>query len=260
MRSPVALILLGAIALILPAQALSDDDMRMGGHARVVEVVDGDTVVLETGVAVRLVGIQAPKLALGREGFVDWPQAGGAQAALAAMVQDRTVALYYGGREFDRYGRALAHQFRDDGLWIQGEMLRLGLARVYSFRDNRARLPAMLAIEAEARARGQGVWADPYYRILNPQEAETYLDSFQLVEGLVVSAAVVNGRGYLNFGSDWRTDFTISIAPADLRDFESEGLDITLWEGHLIRVRGWLKSFNGAMIEATHPEQIEVID
>lgn len=35
---------------------------------------------------------------------------------------------------------------------------------------------------------------------------------------------------------------------------------IKSYKGHILRVRGWLKSFNGPMIEATHPEQIEVLE
>ena len=42
--------------------------LEAGETARVVGVVDGDTVVLESGAVVRLVGIQAPKLPLGRPG------------------------------------------------------------------------------------------------------------------------------------------------------------------------------------------------
>jgi len=72
--------------------------------------------------------------------------------------------------------------------------------------------------------------------------------------GLVLDVVVVKGRGYLNFGPDWRTDFTVAIAPADLRAFEAEGFDITALEGRFIRVRGWLKFFNGPMHDATHPE------
>jgi hypothetical protein len=76
----------------------------------------------------------------------------------------------------------------------------------------------------------------------------------------VRSAAVVRGRGYLNFGDDWREDFTISIAPRDRRLFEDGGHPIEDYEGRLVRVRGWIKSFNGPMIEATHPEQIEILE
>ena len=74
------------------------------------------------------------------------------------------------------------------------------------------------------------------------------------------AAAVVRGRGYLNFGDDWREDFTVSIGPRDRRRFETAGIDIEDYEGRLVRVRGWVDSFNGPMIEATHPEQIEVLE
>lgn len=43
--------------LAAPAAA----ELVAGGAARVVEVVDGDTVVLDTGERVRMVGIQAPQ-------------------------------------------------------------------------------------------------------------------------------------------------------------------------------------------------------
>ena len=82
---------------------------------------------------------------------------------------------------------------------------------------------------------------------------------YELVEGRVVEAATVRKRTYLNFGADWRSDFTVSLAPKVGKLFVAEGIDPLSYQGKLIRVRGWLKSYNGPLIEATHPEQIEVI-
>jgi endonuclease YncB( thermonuclease family) len=230
---------------------------------RVVEVVDGDTVVLEGGVEVRLVGIQAPKLPLGRPNFPVWPLAPEAKAALDRLALGKPVSLGYGGARIDRHGRLLAH-LDADGAWVQGEMLRQGLARVYTFHDNRARAAEMLALEREARAAGRGIWKHPYYRVLDatetPKSFDRLLDSFQMVEGRVVKAAVVKRRGYLNFGADWRSDFTVTISAEHLRAFAAAGADVVAYEGKRVRVRGWLKSWNGPMIEATHPEQIEVLD
>ena len=79
------------------------------------------------------------------------------------------------------------------------------------------------------------------------------------IEGRVLDAAVVRGRVYLNYGADWRSDFTVTLAPKVRRAFEAEGLDPEAYEGRTLRVRGWLKSFNGPMIEVTHPEQIELL-
>ena len=39
-----------------------------------------------------------------------------------------------------------------------------------------------------------------------------------------------------------------------------EGFDLAAYDGRRVRVRGWLKSLNGPMIEVTHPEQIEVLE
>lgn len=222
-------------------------------------VIDGDTVALETGVEVRLVGIQAPKLALGRPGFKDWPLAAESREALSRLALGKAVTLWYGGRQSDRHGRLLAHLTAPDGSWVQGELLRRGLARVYTFADNRARAAEMLAAERDARAARRGIWGHPYYRVRDPGEAGRFTDTFQLVEGTVQEAAVVRGRGYLNFGADWRTDFTVSIAPRALRRHWGKEQPFSAYEGRRVRVRGWLRSYNGPLIEATHPEQIELL-
>jgi endonuclease YncB( thermonuclease family) len=244
--------LLLALAVFAPACAQEE--------ARVVEVIDGDTVLLDDGHEVRLVGTQAPKLPLGRRGFVAWPLADESKAALKDLVLGRTVRRDYGGLEVDRHGRDLAHLIRDDGLWIQGAMLRAGMSRVYSFPDNRARVDDMLALEREARAERAGIWGHPFYAIRTPEAVATDIDTFQIVEGRVAEAAVVRRRAYLNFGDDWRTDFTISVAPSDRRLFEDAGIDLGDMTGRPVRVRGWVRDYNGPMIEATHPEQIELLD
>jgi len=230
-----------------------------GGSAAVASVVDGDTIVLQDGSQVRLVGIQAPKLPLGRPDFPAWPLAEDAKAALERLVDGKSVDLRYGGARRDRHGRHLAQLYTRDGIWIQGALLAGGFARVYSFPDNRAMVGEMLALEGQARAHRRGIWADPFYRVLGPGEAGRHLDTFQLVEGQVQNVAVVRGRAYLNFGADWRTDFTVAIEPADMRAFRDAGLDPRALEGRRVRVRGWLKSMNGPMIQATHPEQIEIL-
>ena len=117
----------------------------------------------------------------------------------------------------------------------------------------------MLARERTARAAGLGIWAHPFYALRRAEAAAEAIGSFQLVEGRVLEAAKVRGRVYLNFGEDWKTDFTISIAPKAWKLFEAEGIAPQDYRGRRLRVRGWLKSLNGPMIAATHPEQIEVL-
>ena len=242
-------------ALPLPAALALDTE------ARVVEVVDGSTVLLDDGERVRLAGIEAPRHIAGDAASGMTLLAETARQTLARLVQGRRVGLAVGGIPRDRYGRLRAHLVRsEDGTWIQGALLAAGLARVHSLVDDRAAAAEMLVVEHRARAARLGIWSQPRYRVRTADQADDGLHNFQLVEGRVKAAAVVRGRGYLNFGDDWREDFTVSIGPRDRRLFESEGIAIENYEGRLVRVRGWVDSFNGPMIEATHPEQIEVLE
>lgn len=237
---------------------------KLEEEARVVEVIDGDTLVLSNGYEVRLIGTQAPKIALGRDGFRDWPLGHEAKALLEELALRQSVGLAYGGRRIDRHGRTLAHLYRADGLWLQGEMVGRGFARVYGFHDNRALLGELLARERAARSAGLGIWADPFYAIRSPAELERdlpeLLDSFQLVEGRVRAAKIVGGRAFLNFGGDRHSDFTAVLQPEAVDLFQAEGLDPEGYAGRLVRIRGWVERHDGPMIEVTHPEQIEVLE
>ena len=235
--------------------------LALDAEARVVEVIDGSTVLLEDGETVRLAGIEAPKHTSRDASSGMEPLAERAKQALVDLVQRRRVRLATGNVPRDRYDRLRAHVVRsDDGTWIQGALLAAGLARVHSLVDDRAGVAEMLVIERRARAARLGIWSQPRFGVRAAGEIGNRLHSFQLVEGRVVAAAVVRGRGYLNFGDDWREDFTVSIGPRDRRRFEAEGIAVEDYEGRLVRVRGWVDSFNGPMIEATHPEQIEVLE
>src|SRR5262249_21147619 len=83
--------------------------------------------------------------------------------------------------------------------------------------------------------------------------------TYQLVEGTVLSVGEGAGRIYLNFTRDWKSDFTISVARKDLPAFDQAGIDLKTLAGKRVRVRGWVIWRHGPMIEATHPEQSELI-
>ncbi len=234
--------------------------LAVGERATVVDIVDGDTVRLDDGWQVRLVGVQAPKQPLGRKNFKKWPLADEAKSVLEALLLNREVVLAYGGQRVDRHGRRLAHLFLADGTWIQGELLLAGMARVYSFPDNRAVVAEMLAAEGSARRARAGIWGDQWYAVRAADGLARDIGSFQLVEGRVVDAADVRGTVYLNFGADWRSDFTVKVAKRSRKSFDAAGVGLQALEGRIVRVRGWLDEYNGPMIVATHPEQIEVLD
>ncbi|MCP5373194.1 MAG: thermonuclease family protein [Hyphomicrobiales bacterium] len=250
------------LVVAAPLAARAGDALRDLGAARVVSVVDGDTVVLDRAVdgadQVRLVGIQAPKLPLGRKGFAKWPLGDESKAALEALVLDKSVKLAAGGRSMDRHGRLLAHLYLADGTWVQGRMLETGMARVYTFPDNRALAADMYAREAAARAAGRGIWALPFYAVRGPDGLAADIGTFQVVEGRVLRVAKVRNLVYVNYGRNWRDDFTLRLDSRAQRLFRDAGVDLLYLQGRVIRVRGWLRDRNGPLIDVTHPEQVEV--
>lgn len=224
--------------------------MADGGTAIVAEVPDGRTLVLADERGVRLAGLGAV------EDGTRPPTsfAASAKGALAKLALGHTVRLRLPERPIDRYGRVVAQVFDERGTWIQGELVRTGLARVESAADSRGMVRAMQEIEDVARVARLGIWSDNRYGVRTPEETDKHLNGFEIVEGRVMAADQVGGRVYLNFGPDWRTDFTVSIAPTDVRTFRREGIDLLAMQGKRIRVRGWLRSYNGLVIDVTHPE------
>jgi endonuclease YncB( thermonuclease family) len=259
------------MALGVAVPGLGCEGLKPGPTGTVSAVVDGDTVLLDTGLAVRLVGIQAPRLGKGRPGVPDWPLGEESRSALSGLVLGKPVRLAYGGAERDRYGRALAQVFIDapgadapDGppSWVQRAMLAAGMARVYSFPDNRACVDELLASERQARADRLGLWADPFYAVRQaekPASLAGLTGRFELVEGRIVSTGTAGRRLYLDFGRRWKDDFTAIIDAAALRRFAKAGMDPAGLAGALVRVRGWIEERSGPLVEVTHPEQIEVL-
>jgi micrococcal nuclease len=230
----------------------------------VTTVTDGDTVILDNGLVVRLIGIEAPKLPRGNDTFAPWPLAGEAKAALEHLVLGKKVRLRHGGETRDRHGRSLGQLFvvGEPELWVQHRLVADGWARVYSFPDNRACIADLNAAEGRARVNRLGIWADPYYavrRAERPQELADRSGYYELVEGRVLAAGEAGGRVYLNFGRNWKTDLTVVIDKAGLGRFSKAGLNPLRLADALVRVRGWVDTYDGPRIEVTHPEQIEVL-
>lgn len=228
------------------------DDLAAGETGRVASVQDGDTLTLDSGLKTHLAGIEAPHRG--------WPLAAEARAALEKAAQGRAAELRYGGERRLSNGAALAQVFvTSEGgrtIWLQEALVRDGYAFVHTRKTNSARAARLLALEAEARRDRRGVWADPFYAV-RPAEQVGEVDRFVLVEGVVRQVAPQAGRTYLNFGDDYRTDFTLVLNDADAPAFTGDRAPAAL-VGQRIRVRGYVRERGGPMMRLDHPEQIEI--
>ena len=120
--------------------------------ARVVRVIDGDTVVLEGGEHLRYLGIDTPELneCYGREAFL----------FNADLVKGKTLALYFDRQKRDRYHRLLAYAFLEDGTFVNVWLVRQGYATTWILSPNIAQGHAILDAENIARSAGRGLWKD----------------------------------------------------------------------------------------------------
>ena len=259
-----------AISSLAPGVALAQTApaacrLEEMGTGVVRQVADGRTFTLDDGREVRLAAIEVPSP------WVDGlPQgsapAARAKAALEGLISGQTVTLKrYGSPATDRYGRLPAYVFlRAEGLErsVQHDMLALGLARVAAHVGDRGCAAELLAREREARAAGRGLWADPDHamrRADNPAAILGDRGRFALVEGSVLSVRESGGTIYMNFGRRWSEDFTVTIAKRNERMFSAAGVEPKKLERARVRVRGVIEERGGPWIEASRPEQIEIL-
>jgi endonuclease YncB( thermonuclease family) len=223
-----------------------------GESGIVADVLDPVTVRLDSGLMVRLAGIIPP-------GDVDGDAA--AMDALTGLTLGNPVRLRYGGLSRDRYQRATAQLYLIGGpeIWLQSALISSGHAIVAGFAEDRSCLAALLAVEREARDAGAGLWLRRSPTDAWSGELRSGGARFELVEGEVVSIGRRERTVYLNFGHDWSTDFTVSLAVADADTIEAEGGSFDDLVGRRIRIRGWLDQWDGPWIRVDHAEQIELL-
>lgn len=179
--------LLGLISCAEPSPLST---LEEGEYGRVVRVRDGDTLVLDTGLAVRLAGIEAPSF--GRDGAEDAVYAKESARMLEDMAQGREVRLFYPGLTRDRYDRALAYVLADDALgpelWLNHEMVRRGGVRVRIYPDTARLGEALLEAEKAARLEKAGLWRKRVYHIRSARNhadnyAEGHIPGFEILKG-----------------------------------------------------------------------------
>ncbi|MEJ0025572.1 MAG: thermonuclease family protein [Rhizomicrobium sp.] len=246
------------LAAAVPAAALPScaGPAEIAG-GQLLRVERNGAVILTDGRATHLEGIRLAAGAADRA-----PQAFADQAisAILAMARKAPLTLTAVPPKEDRYDRIRGQLFAGDGTWVQLALLRKGLARVALAPDRTECFTELYEAEAEARAARAGLWAVPAYAVRTPDTVGRDTGTFQIVEGTVRNAELKNGRAYLNFGADWRTDFTVTVDPEDMPNFRKLGVDPRAYAGQTIRVRGLVQFLNGPEIEIANPQSVEVVN
>lgn len=242
------------------AQDLKSEYRLTMPKVRVTQVIDGLTLVVNNTTILNLPMLYIP-LDSPRDAGVGMKQA---KDYLDKELKDRFVRVYQvrdqKRGQVNNMGHIQAFVERDDGLWIQKDMLEKGLAFFYPSQSHYEYSDILYAAEAKAREEKLGFWADPKWAIVNDKDAKTLNDRFAIVEGVIEKIVTRNNTIYLNFERDWKTDFTIAIDSSRRRDFSKAGGNPMQWAGKRVRVRGWIRDYNGPYIEIFHPSEIEILD
>ncbi|MBJ6124179.1 thermonuclease family protein [Microvirga splendida] len=215
---------------------------------------EGD-LILASGPSARLSGIRLPDAPPHREQALSWLRARIGQPALVQGPDRR-----------DRWNR-VAIRIRSSGEapaldWAHG-LVEAGLALVDAGPDGVFCQPELLALEATARERRLGVWADDRYKPLDVNQSERLrerIGSFVLVEGRIRSIGERRQRTYLNFGGLWAEDFTIIIPRTTWKQMSDRGLGLDALKGRRIRARGILQSWQGTAFSIVIPDMIEPLE
>ena len=246
--------------LALPSAALAADCPSVGTEAATVaEVIDGDTVRLAEGMIVRLAGIEAPKQPLSAVGA--WPPAEDAREALHRLAGGVAIRLAPAGGSLDRYGRRHAYLFRTEGSSVQAEMVASGWARVRWLPEEGACFQMLASKEGTARQARLGLWASPEYAVRQADDP-SLLDRnglYELVEGRVVSVGHGSRMIFLDFGHDYRRDFTVMVSSAIADSLTAAGRSADVFANRRVRVRGVIEESSGPAIRLHDLAEIEIL-
>ena len=121
--------------------------------AAVIQVIDGDTIVIEGDYRVRYIGIDTPEIRPAVEAY-----GGEAWQVNRELVEGKEVRLERDVSETDRYGRLLRYVYVDD-VFVNAELVRQGLAEVKSYPPDTKYQDYFEELESLARKARLGMWA-----------------------------------------------------------------------------------------------------
>ncbi|MFH1791814.1 MAG: thermonuclease family protein [Candidatus Omnitrophota bacterium] len=155
LSAAVALVLIAAVTLY---KCGSDTGSGKARLYYVKRVIDGDTILLNTGERVRYIGINTPEIHHPTKGV----ERLGHEAAdfNQRLVGGKWVRLEFDIEPRDRYGRLLAYVYAGD-VFVNAELVREGYAEVYTFPPNVKHADLFLDLQRAARSGRKGLWNKP---------------------------------------------------------------------------------------------------
>ena len=122
-------------------------------------VVDGDTIILNNGERVRLIGVDTPETKHPKKPVEYYGKE--ASAFTKRMVEGKEVRLKYDQQRKDEYGRLLAYVYLTDGTLLNAEIIKQGYGHAHT-RFPFKYIDEFRQYEKEAREAKRGLWANKH--------------------------------------------------------------------------------------------------
>lgn len=217
---------------------------------KVTRVYDGDTIKLENGEKVRLLGIDTPEV----ESYYQQATPGGnvAKKWLTKQLDGADIYLEYDQQRRDKYTRLLAHVFLENGDHINVTLVEKGLAIVNLFPPNLRYKDELLAAQKVAQQQHIGMWAMKRYQLTSVDKIQK-VAGWQRYQGEVQS--IKKNRKYIRLTIS--NKLNVRIAKDMLYLFP----DLESYIGKSVEIRGWLSGKKAPFsILARHPSALIMID
>lgn len=164
----------------------------------VTRVVDGDTIVLEDGQKVRLIGVDTPETVDPRKPVQFFGKE--ASAFTRAELEGKRVRLEYDWERTDKYGRTLAYVYLEDGTLFNAKLIASGYAHAYTkYPFKQEFMDLFRQLERDARENGRGLWAADSTQASETPSTQTLQDSITTVQ-----ATRLQGKYWINTRSGVR--------------------------------------------------------
>lgn len=263
---------LAAVTLAAPALISQAADGACEGEATLRAYVLGIDehldLTLDDGTRLKLAGIEPPRPTPGDPGLD-----ARVQGELAGWLLGQEIAYRLAEPGKDRWGRHIAFAYAADAqaqeplearrLPVNEALIDAGLARYEPSAAARPCRSMLLAAEKGARAERLGLWADPYYAIIEAGAREGLSEragSIVIVEGPVTGLSTRGLRITLFLGPRKGLDFSVTLSPPNRKAFETAYASLAGLAGRRVRVRGFLDTRFGPHVEISSPDAVEVAE
>jgi len=228
---------------------------------KVTEVIDGDTIRLSNGKLLRYIGLDTPEVRIKNNGEFKYdPQPYSLEASEynRKLVEGKFIRVEFDVDKKDKYGRLLGYCFADD-IFVNAKLIEEGYAVLYTRVPNVKYSKEFIEAQKRARRNQKGLWSN--FKAVLASQAHLYINQIKAVKGEVISTYESDRCVYLNFGKDWKKDFTVVIFKDGLRLFKQKGINpVEFYKNRIVEVTGRIKEYNGPEIIINSPSQIKIVE